>query len=90
MPINVRHNKTYENKLTISGTSGSLGLGQHIKLHIATKTPSNVINGFQAPVGGIFKISKQILPLTSMFGWYIGVMKVTRGGSNGYLELNYN
>lgn len=52
----------------MSSTSGSFGLGQLIKLHIATKTPSNVINGFQVPVGGIFKISKQILPLLSMFG----------------------
>lgn len=69
----------------MSATSGSLGFGQFNKLHIATKTPSNVINGFQAPVGGIFKISKQILPLLSMFGWYTGVTNVTLGGSNGYL-----
>lgn len=58
-----------KNVHTISGTRGSLGFGQFIKLHIATKTPSNVIKGFQAPVGGIFKIFKQILPPLSMFGW---------------------
>lgn len=63
---NMKYNKIV---LTISGTSGSLGFGQFIKLHMATKIPSNVINGFQAPVGGIFNISKQILPRLSMFGW---------------------
>jgi len=49
-------------------TSGSLGFGQFIKLHMATNTPSIVINGFHAPDGGIFKMSKQILPPLSMFG----------------------
>lgn len=53
---------------TMSSTSGSLGFGQFIKLHMATNTPSMFINGFHAPDGGIFKMSKQILPPLSMFG----------------------
>ena len=35
--------------------------------------------------GCIFNVSRQILPSLSMLGWYTGVVKRTRGGSNGYL-----
>lgn len=38
--------------------------------------------------GGICKISRQILPLLSMLGWYIGVTKRTLGGMNGYLQAH--
>ena len=36
--------------------------------------------------GGILRVSKQIRPLVSMFGWKMGVTKRTLGGSKGYLH----
>ena len=35
--------------------------------------------------GGIFNVSRHILPPLSIFGWYMGVENFTLGGSKGYL-----
>jgi len=33
-----------------------------------------------------FRMSRQILPSSSMFGWYTGLVNLTFGGSKGYLQ----
>ena len=44
------------------------------------------ILGDHEPWGCIFNVSRHILPSLSIFGWYIGVINLTLGGSKGYLS----
>jgi hypothetical protein len=41
--------------------------------------------GFQAPLGGGLRRSRQMRPSASMLGWYTGVTNRILGGSIGYL-----
>jgi len=66
--------------------SGSSGLGCDISNSIEVKTVDMLREGRQTPLGGMHKVSKQILPPLSMLGWYTFVMNFTFGGSKGYLE----
>lgn len=60
---------TNSDRLTISGIRGSSGLGCVIRYWMDVNSPSMVKTGFHEPLGGIFNISKQILPAASTFGW---------------------
>lgn len=63
----------------ISGTSGSSGFGSHNREQIDNNTFDIVSAGDHCDR----KISKQMLPLLLMFGWYIFVVNDTFGGLNG-------
>ena len=65
--------------LAISGTRGSSGLGSHNNEQMERRTLDTVRAGDHCDL----RISKQILPLEFMFGWYIFVEKATLGGVNG-------
>jgi len=52
----------------ISSISGSSGFGSFISSCIESKTVLIFELGFQLPFGGIFRVSRQILPPSSMFG----------------------
>jgi len=47
----------------------SSGLGCSKRSLMVDRTVEMFRDGFQAPLGGMFSVSKQILPLESMFGW---------------------
>ena len=55
--------------LTISVTSPSSGLGSESKRRIVDRSVETFNDGFQHPLGGMFNVSRQILPPESMFGW---------------------
>ena len=40
----------------------------------------------QITFGNGFRMSKHILPSSSIFGWYTGLVNLTFGGSKGYLQ----
>lgn len=71
---------------TMSGMSPSSGLGIASSSRIVVSSAVRLIAGPQLPFGGIFSVSKQMRPSVSMLGWYTGVIKRARGGSNGYLH----
>ena len=67
------------NSLAISGTSGSSGLGSHNNEQMESKTLDTVSAGDHWDR----RISRHILPLEFILGWYILVEKATLGGLKG-------
>lgn len=64
----------------MSVISGSFGLGEAISKRIEVKILERLCAGLHPPEGGNLRMSRQILPAESMFGWYIFVRKRTFGG----------
>jgi hypothetical protein len=70
---------------TISGTKPSSGLGVDRSNRMLWSATETFKEGFHCPFGGKTKVSRQILPPSSTFGWYIFVTNIIFGGSMGYL-----
>ena len=58
-----------ERWLTMSAMSPSSGLGCSNRSLTVDRTVGMLRDGFQAPLGGMFSVSRHILPDESMFGW---------------------
>ena len=79
-------NKDCPHTPTVSVTKPSSGLGSASRSAMLARTVLILRLGFQAPFGGGFRMSRQILPSASMLGWYTGVINRILGGSIGYLR----
>lgn len=73
----------HEGKMLIFGGRGEKGAYYRDTMSLDLKKKKKKKKPFT--FGGIFSVSRQILPAESILGWYIGVTKRTFGGSNGYL-----
>mmetsp|Transcript_32758 Transcript_32758/g.96568 ORF Transcript_32758/g.96568 Transcript_32758/m.96568 type:complete len:303 (-) Transcript_32758:286-1194(-) len=67
----------------ISGTSASSGLGSLSSVRSVVRRLGSDTAGLQLPAGGDLRVSRQMRPAESTLGWWTGVTKRTRGGSNG-------
>lgn len=78
----IQRNKKVHTIWRTKASSGPI-LGLCNKLRILVKRIPSVILIVQIPMGGNLNMLKQVLPLLFILGWYIGVINVTSGGSNG-------